>query len=329
MDNLAKLDQATKMLAEIRNVDDAKKLINLAEAARVYAQQVKLGLEAQNHAAEIKLRAQRRAGEILDSMEKAQGRRTDLETSFLDERRLEVTPTYAEMDITYKDAHVWQTLATMPAPMFEKFITDKREAIEEITTAGVYREAKRFIAANKPDAPMLPDQKYRVIYADPPWLYGDKLVDGYGAAEHHYPVMSIDELCSLSVKGLAEDNAVLFLWTTSPLLVESFDVVKAWGFQYKTSFVWDKVKHNFGHYNSVRHELLLICTRGSCLPDIPELIDSVQTIERTEHSKKPEEFRNIIDKLYPNGKRIELFARTKQGNSNWEVWGNEPGIITS
>jgi len=89
--------------------------------------------------------------------------------------------------------------------------------------------------------------------------------------------------------------------------------------------VWDKIKHNMGHYNSVRHEFLLICTRGSCTPDVVKLYDSVQAIERTEHSKKPEEFRAIIDTLYTHGNKIELFAR--QPADGWEVWGNVPAVI--
>lgn len=173
-----------------------------------------------------------------------------------------------------------------------------------------------------PPPPPLPAGKYRIIYADPPWKYGDNLVDGYGPAINHYQLMTIPELSALPVKGLAGEDAVLFLWVTSPLLDECFEVIQAWGFEYKTSFIWDKVRHNYGHYNSVRHELLLVCTRGSCPPDVPELFDSVQTIERTEiHSQKPMEFRTIIDTLYPNGKRIELFAR--ELIPGWETWGNE------
>jgi N6-adenosine-specific RNA methylase IME4 len=164
--------------------------------------------------------------------------------------------------------------------------------------------------------------KYRIIYADCPWNYGNKLVDGYGAAENHYPTMSIKELCELPVKEIAEDNAVLFFWVTSPLLEECFPVINSWGFKYKTSFVWDKVKHNMGHYNSVRHELLLICTRGSCLPDSTKLLDSVVEIERSQtHSEKPEEFRNIINTLYTFGSRIELFSR--KNVEGWNTWGNQ------
>jgi len=166
--------------------------------------------------------------------------------------------------------------------------------------------------------------KYRIIYADPPWSYGDERtgLDGYSAAADHYPTMTIDELCNLPVKDIAEQNAVLFLWVTSPLLEDSFRVINAWGFKYKASFVWDKVRHNVGHYNSVRHEFLLICTRGSCTPDKKQLFDSVQSIERTDkHSQKPEAFREIIDTLYTSGNRVELFARKPA--PGWDVWGNE------
>lgn len=183
-------------------------------------------------------------------------------------------------------------------------------------------EARRRVTKDtvKEIAPI--EGKYKVFYADPPWHYGNSGLDDYGHAERHYPTMTIDELCQMPIKEKAEDNAVLFLWVTSPLLEECFPVIKAWGFKYKTSFVWDKVKHNMGHYNSVRHEFLLIATKGSCTPETVKLFDSVQEIERTgTHSEKPEEFRNIINILYSHGKKIELFARTKV--EGWDTWGNQ------
>lgn len=204
---------------------------------------------------------------------------------------------------------------------------EKQKAIIEKVLSGEAKsvvDARRLVKKETVKEVAPPSGKYRVIYADPPWSYGNKLVDGYGAAEDHYPTMTIEELCALPVKDLAEDNAVLFLWVTSPLLEECFEVIRAWGFKYKASFVWDKLRKNFGYYNGVRHEFLLVCTRGSCTPDVPKLFDSVQSIERTEHSRKPEEFRQIIDTLYPHGKRIELFARRPA--PGWEVWGNEPGL---
>lgn len=191
-------------------------------------------------------------------------------------------------------------------------------------------EAKRELTARKKVAPPpLPSEKYRVIYADPPWHYGNSGVitesDNYGRAARHYPSMTIPELCTLGsqVREMTEENAVLFMWVTSPLLEESFEVINAWGFKYKTSFVWDKIKHNFGHYNSVRHELLLVCTKGSCTPDVKTLHDSVVSLERSDkHSEKPEQFRQMIDGLYTWGKRIELFSRNSA--DGWETWGNEP-----
>lgn len=174
----------------------------------------------------------------------------------------------------------------------------------------------------------IPPGKFRIIYADPPWSYSDKLIKGYGAAEHHYPAMSLEELCAMPVAGRVADDAVLFLWATSPMLEEAFQVIKAWGFTYVTSFVWDKVKHNFGHYNSVRHEFLLIATRGSCTPDADKLFDSVQTIERSaRHSEKPEEFRKIIETLYTHGAKLELFARAK--HKGWAVFGNQFDAATN
>ena len=130
------------------------------------------------------------------------------------------------------------------------------------------------------------------------------------------------ELSAMPIRAMVDEDAVLFLWVTSPFLEDSFALIKAWGFTYKTSFVWDKIKHNMGHYNSVRHEFLLVCTRGSCTPDAKELFDSVQSIERTTHSAKPERFREIIDTLYLHGKKLELFRRGDVP-AGWSVWGNE------
>ena len=163
------------------------------------------------------------------------------------------------------------------------------------------------------------DKKYRVIYADPPWSYNDKQnTSKLGGAAKHYDTMPLEDICALTIP--AQSNSVLFMWATSPLLEDAFKVINAWGFKYKTSFVWDKVLHAMGHYNSVRHELLLIATRGSCTPDIAKLYDSVVSIERTEHSRKPAWFREMIDELYPVGERIELFAR--EAPKGWDVWGN-------
>ena len=119
------------------------------------------------------------------------------------------------------------------------------------------------IAARKPEEFA---GRYRVFYADPPWEYGNSQ-HGVTTQRDHYPCISLDDICAIDVQSVAEDDAVLFLWATSPILPEALRVVEAWGFAYKASFVWDKCQPMIGHYNMVAHELLLICTRGACRPD--------------------------------------------------------------
>jgi len=168
------------------------------------------------------------------------------------------------------------------------------------------------------------NETFRVIYADPAWSYNDKQnTPQLGGAAKHYNTMSISEISLLPIDKISQKDSVLFLWVTSPLLEDAFKVVSSWGFKYKTSFIWDKVKHNMGHYNSVRHEILLVCTKGSCTPDNKKLYDSVQSIERNDnHSEKPIEFLNIIDDIYTFGNKLEMFCRNIK-KDKWYGWGNE------
>jgi N6-adenosine-specific RNA methylase IME4 len=135
--------------------------------------------------------------------------------------------------------------------------------------------------------------------------------------------MPIDEICGLPVRDMAATDSVLFLWATSPLLTEAIQVIQSWGFTYKAQFVWDKLKGFNGHYNDVRHELLLVATRGSCVPDVQTLDPSIIAEKRTQHSRKPDRFYELIERLYPtgDGTHLELFARrTRNG---WQSWGNQ------
>jgi DNA modification methylase len=137
------LGKAASMLSAIETVDDARELIDLAEAARYYAKQIGLGLEAQNSAATIKVRAQRRAGEILAGMEKAKGAAREgwNKTLYQAGTALEA-PTLADMGIDRHDSQRWQTLAAMPAERFEEVISTAVDAGNELTTAMIYREAR-------------------------------------------------------------------------------------------------------------------------------------------------------------------------------------------
>lgn len=314
---LAKLERATQMLIEAKSLDEVKHVIDIAEAAKTYAKAAKLGLDAQNHAAEIAILARRKAGEFLAQLERSKGGNPNL--SNVGRVDSQYSETLQDAAISRQDANRWQQVAAVPEETFKDFIERTKADGKELTTAGVLRVAREINKENNP--PLMPTDKYRVIYADPPWKYGNTMPDYFSEQADHYKLMTIKELCEMPINEIVENNAVLFLWVTSPILEESFQIINAWGFKYKSSFVWDKVKHNMGHYNSVRHEFLLVCVRGSCQPDVQRLFDSVHTEERTEHSKKPEHFRQVIDTIYPHGKRIELFAREK--TEGWDVYGNE------
>jgi N6-adenosine-specific RNA methylase IME4 len=171
----------------------------------------------------------------------------------------------------------------------------------------------------------LPSGQYHVIYADPPWQYSDaRAMDQYEStsAEHHYPTLSLDELKALDVGGLAAPDCVLFCWATCPLIFDAPEVLEAWGFTYKTMFIWNKGSGAFGHYHDASSELLLVATRGSGTPQIDKREHQNQLLPREGHSRKPAAWRDMIDRLYPNGPRIELFSRG-EAPSGWDVWGAE------
>ena len=172
----------------------------------------------------------------------------------------------------------------------------------------------------------LPVGQYRVIYADPPWRYSDtrRALEGYdrSAAEDQYPTMSVAELKVLDVGKLAGKDSVLFCWATCPLLPDALDVISAWGFVYKTLFAWDKQRVNFGHYHTASLELLIVATRGSGVPQEKKREPQLLSVARGKHSAKPEEARRMIDRMYPDGPRIELFRRGA-APKGWDAWGNE------
>jgi N6-adenosine-specific RNA methylase IME4 len=168
----------------------------------------------------------------------------------------------------------------------------------------------------------MPPGQFRVIYADPPWSYGNSQPDTFGEQRDHYPVMSLDEICRMPILDIALPDSVLFLWTTAPMALEAAEVIAAWGFEYKAQFIWHKERHVQGHYNSVRHELLYVCTRGACQPDVRRLFPSVYTEPRTDHSRKPDYFYEVIETLYPRGRRLELFRRGPP-REGWKAYGNE------
>ena len=163
-----------------------------------------------------------------------------------------------------------------------------------------------------------------MLYADPPWHFEvyNQESGVERAAGNHYSTMTLEEICALPVSDLATQAAVLFLWTTAPHLQESFQALAAWGFEYKTNIVWVKDKIGLGYFVRNQHELLLVATRGDMPSPLPaNRPPSVINTPRREHSRKPDEAYELIERMYPELPRIELFAR--HARPGWDCWGNE------
>jgi N6-adenosine-specific RNA methylase IME4 len=185
--------------------------------------------------------------------------------------------------------------------------------------------------------PELPNKKFDIIYADPPWHYNGKLqfdksskgveeIDlskkiFISTATFKYPTLKTSELMQIPIHKIAKDDCLLFMWATNPHLAQAIQLGEAWGFEYKTvAFVWDKMNHNPGQYTLSNCELCLVFKRGRIpRPRGARNIQQLVRSPRKEHSEKPIEVMQAIEKMFPTQERIELFARKKF--YGWATWG--------
>lgn len=178
--------------------------------------------------------------------------------------------------------------------------------------------------------PPTPEGKYATFVADPPWRYGN--TSTRGAAENHYPTMSIDELCDLTVvPDHAADQSHLYLWTTAGHLPDAFSVMRAWGFDYKSYLVWVKPQMGMGNYFRVSTELVLFGVRGNIRTARRDVKNYFEA-RRAKHSAKPTQFHDIVASCSP-GPYMELFSRCtadrvlvcecSKCRLGWTVWGNQ------
>lgn len=185
--------------------------------------------------------------------------------------------------------------------------------------------------------PELPNKKFDIIYADPPWHYNGKLqfdrsskrIDQIdlsknifiSSAAFKYPTLKTSELLKIPIHKIAKDDCLLFMWSTNPHLAQAIELGRAWGFEYKTvAFVWDKMNHNPGQYTLSNCELCLVFKRGRIpKPRGARNIQQLVRSPRRKHSEKPIEVIQAIEKMFPTQDRIELFARRK--TPGWSVWG--------
>jgi N6-adenosine-specific RNA methylase IME4/predicted XRE-type DNA-binding protein len=183
-------------------------------------------------------------------------------------------------------------------------------------------ERERELATKQID---LPATRYGVIVADPEWRFEpySRETGMDRAADNHYPTSATEIIAARPVQDIAADDCALFLWATVPMLRDALRVMEAWGFEYKSHCVWDKVHIGTGYWFRNRHELLLVGTKGDIpAPAMGEQFSSVMTIARKEHSVKPEQFLELIEQYFPTLPKIELNRRGPP-RSGWDAWGNE------
>lgn len=178
-------------------------------------------------------------------------------------------------------------------------------------------------------------KRYQVVYADPPWSYNPM---GKVEGRPPYPTMTLDDLKRLPVPQISDTTSVLFMWVTNPLLEKALDLIRAWGFEYKTVFkVWCKrsaggnTVSGVGWWSRPSTEMVLVATRGSGYMQWKQTCREPQEFVgvRRKHSEKPDEVREAVRTFFDASagtKRIELFARTK--GRGFDAWGLEvPGFF--
>lgn len=174
------------------------------------------------------------------------------------------------------------------------------------------------------------EKKYDIIYADPPWAYHDTLGGNAKMDAMPYPTMTNEEICAMPIGNkIAKKDSILFMWATMPKLQEALDVIKAWGFKYKTcAFCWVKqnpksggIYAGLGRWVQGNAELCLLATKGH--PHrISKSVKQIVMAPRGRHSAKPSEVRDrIVQLMGEDTERIELFARDYA--DGWDCWGNE------
>jgi len=168
------------------------------------------------------------------------------------------------------------------------------------------------------DLSSLIGNKFGTIYADPPWQYGNQATRA--CTDNHYETLTVDALCKMPVREIIADDAHLHLWTTNAFLFEAKRVMDAWGFEYRSVFVWVKPQMGIGNYWRVSHEFMLLGIRGNAKSFKEKNHMSWKSFNRGKHSAKPDEVRQVIQKVSP-GPFLEMFGRKPV--EGWTVFGNQ------
>jgi N6-adenosine-specific RNA methylase IME4 len=330
--SLVRYDAACRAVAEARTVDEAKDIRDKAIAMQAYARQAK-NRDLEADALEIRMRATRRLDQLRQAQKDSVGLNAGRLRRGLSDNPRDERPTLASQGIDKNLAHNARKLGALSDEDFERLVAEARDAVSDVVKDALRAKTKearraermtRLVELSNSNAPLPADRRYPIILADPPWKFEVFEAESglAGAADEHYPTMPLEEIAELPVAELATPDAVLFMWAVACDLPNALRVLGAWGFEYVTHMVWVKDRGGLGYWLRNQHELLIIARRG----DMPTPLraarpPSVISAPRREHSRKPDEAYEIIERMYPDLPRIELFARNAR--DGWAAWGNQ------
>lgn len=332
---LVRYEAACRAIAEAKSVDEVKDVRNQAEAMRAYAKQAE-NKQLETDAAEIRIRATRRIGELMAAQRDAGNLSTGGEYGRLKGKGgVEKTPpinapvTLSEAGIDKNLAKEARRLAAIPEPEFDGIVQDWRERIEveqarvsvNLLNAGKKAERERVIDAQREainsGSAQLPEGQFEVVVMDPPWNYGREYDPETSRVANPYPEMAQDEL--LAMAPPFADDCVLFLWTTHQFIWDAKELMDQWGFTYKASLVWDKEKIGMGAWLRMQCEFCLVGIRGKPLWKNTTWRDIIREARR-EHSRKPETFYRMVEEITA-GRRLDYFSR--EARDGWATFGND------
>jgi N6-adenosine-specific RNA methylase IME4 len=330
---LVKYEQACRALAAAKAVDEVKHIRDTYEAIRTYARQAN-NKQLEIDASEIRFRAERRIGELMELQREtcglAQGKRTDLGPKPTQVEKA----TLADVGIDKHLADRARKYAAISADQFETLMATRRERIAmensritinllEEANKAEKRAQREFELAKRQRA--LPQRRYGVIVADPEWQFEpwSRLTGMDRSAANHYPTSATEVIAARPVMSIADEDSALGLWATVPMLPQALLVMGAWGFDYKTHWAWAKDRIGPGYWNRNKHEIFLFGTRGNVPCPAPgQQWDSLLEAPRRGHSEKPEIFLEMMEAYFPNLPKIEL-NRIGPPRPGWDAWGYE------
>lgn len=320
---LVNWEQLKHDVATAHSIDDLKEIRDKTEALRLYSKRQKDSVDMQNKFAEITLRCERRAGEMLREMPKNEGGRP---TENLSISTTGFPPKLSDIGITRDQSSQWQAIANIPQETFEQHIEEVKASRQELTTTGFVQLAKRQVKEQEREqlrerGVVLPTGKFSCIVIDPPWQMQKIERDVRpNQVEFDYPTMSEDELKVFPLPDFSADDCHLYLWTTQKYLPMALRLAEHWGFKYQCLMTWVKNVGftPFSWMYSTEH--VLFCTKGSLqLLRLGMRLDFNARVR--EHSRKPDEFYDIVRQASPEP-RLDVFSREKR--EGFEQYGNEP-----